>query len=142
MRPSTVSTQIPNSIGPIERERNPMNVLIVDDSKAMRMIVTRTLKQAGLTLDSVKEASNGQEAFDAIQESRPDLVLCDWNMPEKNGIELLQDLRDSGCDVTFGFVTSECTTEMRTEAKEKGAAFFVTKPFTADTLKTSIEGAV
>lgn len=119
-----------------------MNILVVDDSKAMRMIVTRTLGQAGLAESRIDEATNGQEAFDAIRKSQPDLVLSDWSMPEKSGIELLRDLRESGNDVTFGFVTCECTPEMKSEAMESGAAFFVTKPLTAEVLRSSIDGAI
>lgn len=119
-----------------------MNILIVDDSKAMRMIVSRTLRQAGYGDHAFQEACNGAEALDSIKESRPDLVLCDWNMPEKSGIELLQDLRASGIDVTFGFVTSEGTMEMRQQAVDSGAAFFVTKPFTADTFQQALSSVI
>ena len=56
-----------------------MNVLIVDDSKASRMIVRRALRQAGFDLDEVLEAANGLEALDAITEKRPDVVLNCWN---------------------------------------------------------------
>ncbi len=119
-----------------------MNILIVDDSKAMRMIVTRTLKQAGLGGNSFSEAGNGREALESIQEAQPDLVLCDWNMPEMNGIELLQALRSEGCEVTFGFVTSEGTPEMRQQASDSGAAFFVTKPFTAETFQEALSSVM
>jgi len=57
-----------------------MKVLVVDDSKAMRMIVRRALRQTGLDLD-VSEAENGQAAFHQLTETRFDFVLSDWNMP-------------------------------------------------------------
>ena len=109
-----------------------MNVLIVDDSKAMRMIVSRTLRQAGYGDGSLREAADGAEALAAIQSEKPDLVLSDWNMPEMNGIELLRALRAEGSDVRFGFITSESTDEMREQAKAAGAEFLLAKPFTAD----------
>jgi two-component system chemotaxis response regulator CheY len=113
-----------------------MNILVVDDSRAMRMIVIRTLRQAGFDGLSVTEAANGAEAFTAIKTARPDLVLSDWNMPEMSGIELLRTLRRSGEDVPLGFVTSEGSEEMRQIASDAGALFLIAKPFTAETFTT------
>jgi len=114
-----------------------MDVLIVDDSKAMRMIVKRTLRQAGLTA-TVREATNGKEALEAVDAQRPDLILSDWNMPEMNGLELLQALAAQGTSVKFGFVTSEGTPNMRSLAEENGAHFLIAKPFDADTFRTHL----
>ncbi|RZO57923.1 MAG: response regulator, partial [Sandaracinaceae bacterium] len=75
-----------------------MKVLVVDDSKAMRMIVRRALRQTGLDLD-VSEAENGQAAFHQLTETRFDFVLSDWNMPEMNGYELLQRIKAEGIPV-------------------------------------------
>ena len=86
-----------------------MKILIVDDSKAMRMIVTRTLRQAGFADHDYLEAADGAEGLAVVAAERPDLVLSDWNMPEVSGIEFLQKLRASGYDTRFGFVTSEST---------------------------------
>jgi two-component system, chemotaxis family, chemotaxis protein CheY len=120
-----------------------MNILIVDDSKAMRMIVRRTLQQAGFDQGhQVAEAANGAEALRAIRSSRPDLVLSDWNMPEMSGIELLTTLRAEGVDVKFGFVTSEGTERMRAEANAAGALFLISKPFTADDFRKSLAAVV
>ena len=66
-----------------------MKILIVDDSKVMRSIVKRTLRQAGFGNHDVVEAGNGAEGLEQVSEHTPDLVLCDWNMPEMNGIEML-----------------------------------------------------
>jgi two-component system chemotaxis response regulator CheY len=114
-----------------------MRILIVDDSRAMRMIVARTLKQTGRPA-KVSEASNGLEALGAIRDDAPDLVLSDWNMPEMTGIELLRTLRAEGSDVPFGFVTSETTAEMREQAILAGARFLIAKPFTADDLDEAL----
>ncbi len=106
-----------------------MNIMIVDDSKAMRMIITRTLRQAGFE-GSVVEASNGAEAFEILQSSIPDLVLCDWNMPVMNGIELLEKITETAMQVKLGFVTTESSALMRARAMDAGALFFISKPFT------------
>jgi two-component system chemotaxis response regulator CheY len=107
-----------------------MRVLIVDDSRAMRMIVRRTLRQAGYGHHTFDEAVDGAEALAMIRKAAPDLVLADWNMPVMNGLELLQILKKDGCNVPFGFVTSEGTPEMRTLASQHGANFLIAKPFT------------
>jgi two-component system chemotaxis response regulator CheY len=115
-----------------------MKVLIVDDSRVMRQIVTRTLRQAGYTDLALVEASNGLEAYDVVQKESPDLVLSDWNMPEMNGFDLLRSLRGGGHPVPFGFVTSESTQEMRDKASAAGALFLVAKPFTPESFKEAL----
>ncbi len=115
-----------------------MKVLIVDDSKAMRMIVTRTLRQAGYGGAEIREAENGAQALVAIRADKPDLVLCDWNMPEMSGIELLSTLNQQGPKVRFGFVTSEGTDSMRERARQEGALFLIAKPFTAESFGTAL----
>ncbi|MBX7148499.1 response regulator [bacterium] len=119
-----------------------MNILVVDDSKAMRMIVLRNLKQAGFENHNFIEAENGKDALAKINASPPDLILSDWNMPEMKGIELLQELKKAGKAIKFGFVTSESTDEIKNLAKENGALFVITKPFTAETFKMTLEGIV
>ena len=119
-----------------------MKILIVDDSKAMRMIVLRTLRQAGFADHTFVEAANGQEALTAIRSDPPGLVLSDWNMPELSGIQLLQALRAEGQAVKFGFVTSEGTPEMRKLAQDSGAAFLITKPFTAEVFQEQLKPLV
>ena len=98
-----------------------MRILIVDDSKAMRMIVRRTLRQAGFEGLDELEAANGKEALSIVEARSPDLVLSDWNMPEMSGLELLQELKGRGNSVKFGFVTSESTPDMRAAALQAGA---------------------
>ncbi len=108
-----------------------MKILVVDDSKAMRMIVKKTLRQAGYQGHEIREASDGNEALGVIHDWQPDVVLSDWNMPNMNGIELLQALQSEGFSGVFGFVTTECSSKMRQTAEEGGAKFLITKPFTA-----------
>ena len=115
-----------------------MDVLVVDDSMAMRMIVVKTAKKAGLGNARFRQAANGQEALVAIKEKRPDLVLSDWNMPEMTGIELLESLNEEEIDVKFGFVTTEATTQMRSRARKAGALFLLAKPFTVDTFEQAM----
>jgi two-component system, chemotaxis family, chemotaxis protein CheY len=115
-----------------------MKILVVDDSKAMRMIVIRTLRQAGFDGHEIIEAENGALGLESIAANKPDIVLSDWNMPEMTGIELLTALRAKGDSTTFGFVTSETTPEMREQAITGGASFVLAKPFTPEEMAESI----
>lgn len=119
-----------------------MKILVVDDSKAMRMIVIRTLKQTALSGVTILEANNGAEALNIIADQKPDLVLSDWNMPEMKGIDLLKNLRAAGNSIRFGFITSESSPEVRKEAEDAGAAFLVTKPFTPNSFEAAIAPAL
>ena len=116
-----------------------MKILIADDSRVMRQIVTRTLRQAGFDGHDLVEASDGQEALDKALAEKPDLVLSDWNMPQLTGVEVLRQLRANGVQVPFGFITSEGSPEMRKVAEAAGALFLVTKPFTADTFRDVLD---
>jgi two-component system, chemotaxis family, chemotaxis protein CheY len=112
-----------------------MQIMVVDDSKAMRSIVMRAVRQAGYESVAFVEATNGAEALKAIRAAPPDLVLADWNMPEMSGIELLKTLRAEGNLIKLGFVTSESDPSMRDLAFQSGASFMITKPFTPDAIK-------
>jgi len=111
-----------------------MKILVVDDSKAMRMIVKRNLSQVpGFGDIETIEAASGAEALELVRGgAAPDLILSDWNMPEMTGIEFLRALRADGVLIPFGFVTSESQPEMRAQGIEAGAAFLLAKPFTPD----------
>jgi CheY-like chemotaxis protein len=76
-----------------------MKVLLVDDNKAMRVMVRRALLQTGLQGLHVEEAENGSDALEKLALQLPDLILSDWSMPEMTGIELLRELRARGCAV-------------------------------------------
>ena len=115
-----------------------MKILIVDDSKAMRLIIRRTLRKAELDNHDFAEASNACQALEMIEAEQPDLIMVDWNMPEMTGIEMIQELKNRGISVNTGFITSEGTNDFRQQAIEAGAKFFITKPFTVETIKTQL----
>ena len=116
-----------------------MKILIADDSRVMRQIVIRTLRQAGHGGHDIVEAENGREALEMVHAEAPDLVLSDWNMPEMNGIDMLHALRASGQTVPFGFVTSEGSPEMVARAEQAGAMFVITKPFTPESFQQKLD---
>lgn len=119
-----------------------MRVLIADDSKAMRMIVLRTLRQTGMNVDEVMEAEDGAVALAAVADFAPDIILSDWNMPNKTGIEFLRELRAAGNKTPFGFVASESNPAMREQAIEAGAQFLLCKPFNADQFEEIVGSVV
>jgi two-component system chemotaxis response regulator CheY len=116
-----------------------MKILVADDSRVMRQIVVRTLRQAGYGDAEVVEASSGAEGLTMVSSEQPDLVLSDWNMPEMTGLEFLTALRSSGDGRPFGFVTSEGSTQMRDLATEAGALFLIAKPFTPDAFREVLQ---
>lgn len=115
-----------------------MNILVVDDSKTIRMLVKRNLKQAGFEHATIHEAEDGAQGL-ALATGQPlDLILSDWNMPEMSGLEFLTALRAAGNETTFGFITSESTPAYRDQAIAAGASFLLTKPFNADSFAEAL----
>lgn len=115
-----------------------MKIMIVDDSTAMRMIVKKTLRQAGFEGHEIVEAEDGAKALAAITCAPPDLVLSDWNMPNMTGLQLLQALGAARLAIKFGFITTEATPDMRVRAAGAGAKFLISKPFTAEAFKRTL----
>lgn len=122
-----------------------MLVLVVDDSRAMRMIVLSHLRKAGFSSHEFIEAENGKIALDLVLSKEPDVILSDWNMPEMTGIQLLTELdrlvKEKKLDKLpkFVFVTSESTFEMISQAENLGAKGFITKPFTVEIFEAKLE---
>ena len=111
-----------------------MNVLIVDDFATMRRILRNILRQIGFT--SITEADNGKAALTELKKQQFGLILCDWNMPEMSGFELLQNLKSDEelKDVPFVMVTAEAKKENIIDAVKAGVSSYVVKPFTAETI--------
>ena len=110
-------------------------VLVVDDSRAMRQIIIRTLRQAGWRNFQADQAHDGAQALAMATERRPDLVLADWHMPKRDGLELLRGLRMHGLEMPFCFVTSETSPRMRESALAAGALGLITKPFSPEVFR-------
>ncbi|KGM13837.1 response regulator [Cellulomonas bogoriensis] len=116
-----------------------MRVLVADDSRVMRQIVIRTLRQAGYDWWEISEVADGAAALEHVKTEKPDFVLSDWNMPEMTGIDLLRTMRSQGIDIPLGFVTSEGSAEMREQAEAAGALFLIAKPFNAEIFRETID---
>ena len=121
-----------------------MKVLVVDDSSAMRAILTRMLKELGAT---VTQAGDGIEAVGRLDAGdRPDFVLLDWNMPHMDGLSCVQAIRARPelRDVRIVMVTTETEMEQVRAALDAGADEYVMKPFTPEILvaKLSLLGVL
>ncbi len=112
-----------------------MNILVVDDSATMRMIVVKSLRQAGFEAATVIEASGAKEALQKIAAGGIDIVLSDVNMPEISGIELIKVIKAKLPDLPVVMITTESSPEMKKTMKDAGANGIITKPFPADELK-------
>ena len=117
-----------------------LKVLIVDDSSVMRKIVERALRQAGLDLTEVLEASNGAEALAEVQKGALDLILSDINMPVMDGLELLKKLAsvEAAKGVPVVMITTEGSEARVVEALSAGAKAYLRKPFTPDQVKDRV----
>ena len=118
-----------------------MQAMVVDDSRAMRMLMGRLLKDIGF---EVAQAGDGSEALDALRErlgaGHPDgpvqLALVDWNMPEMSGIELVEAVRSDPAFAALRIVMVTTETELSqvVRALDAGADEYLMKPFTRDVL--------
>jgi len=118
------------------------DVLVVDDSAAIRKILQRVLHQTGMGIGTILEAGNGQEALEIMKVQKIGLVLTDINMPKMDGIQLLAALKASPAwrDIPVVMITTEGGETKVGEAVRLGAAAYVRKPFTADQIKEKLAG--
>jgi two-component system, chemotaxis family, chemotaxis protein CheY len=117
-----------------------IRALIVDDSSVMRKIVERSLRQAGIDLAEVREASNGAEGLGVVNEIRVDLILCDINMPVMDGIEFLRQLQgvENAKGVPVVMITTEGSESHVVQALSVGARGYIRKPFTPEQVKEHV----
>ena len=108
-------------------------VLTIDDSKAVRDMITFTLEPEGYR---VIGAENGAEGLDKLRAEKPSLVITDLNMPVMNGLDFITNARteSNGTGVPIVMLTTETAPEMRDKGKAAGATGWINKPFDADKL--------
>lgn len=116
------------------------NVLIVDDSSTMRKIITRSIRQAGLTVDGIIEAGDGIEGLHALEGNEVGLILSDINMPNMDGLEFVKKLRERGISVPIVMITTEGGEDVIREAMASGASGSIRKPFTPQQLLENLGG--
>jgi two-component system chemotaxis response regulator CheY len=114
-----------------------MRVLLADDSGTMRTIIRRSLEALGVT--GAVEAVDGMQALQLFKEGEFDLVLTDWNMPGKTGIELARDVRALNKKVPIVMITTEAERARVLEAIAAGVSDYLVKPFTTEVLRQKLE---
>ena len=114
-------------------------ILVVDDSKMIRLLLTQTIIGVGY---EALEASNGKEALEVLKAESENikLILLDWNMPEMNGYEFLQVMRENNAykDILVMMVTTEGERVHVIKALKFGVTNYLTKPFTPEDIATKI----
>ncbi len=118
------------------------DVLVVDDSAAIRKILQRVLRQTGMAIRNIFEAGDGQQALELLSSNTVSLVLTDINMPKMDGLQLLGALKASEAwrSIAVVMITTEGGEAKVGEAVRLGAAGYVRKPFTADQIKEKLVG--
>lgn len=115
-----------------------MRVLLADDSGTMRTIIRRSLESVGV--GTVVEAADGLQALELFKAGAGfDLVLTDWNMPGKTGIELIRDIRAIDKKTPIVMITTEAEKSRVIEAIQAGVTDYLVKPFTTDVLRAKLE---
>ena len=101
-------------------------VLVVDDDIKLLKMLKRTMVFENL---DVLTATNGREALEVVQQEAPDLLIVDWMMPEMDGLELIQHLRDANNRMPILMLTARDAVENRVFGLESGADDYLVKPF-------------
>lgn len=114
-----------------------MNVLLADDSGTMRAIQRRCLAKLGI--EHVCEAEDGAQALALFETQAFDVVLTDWNMPNMDGLTLLQEIRKRNRDIPVVMITTEAERSRVVQAIQFGVSDYLVKPFTPDGLREKIE---
>ena len=119
-----------------------MNVktLLADDSGTMRKIIIRSLNAVGIT--DITEAADGQEAITLFGQGQFDLVLTDWNMPNKTGLDVIEAIRAAGSKVPILMVTTEAEKRRVLDAIRAGVTDYLVKPFEADDLRAKLDNVL
>jgi two-component system, chemotaxis family, chemotaxis protein CheY len=117
-----------------------LNILVVDDSTAIRKILIRVLRQTALAIGEIFEARDGLEALDIVRNHPLNLILSDINMPNLDGLGLLAELKGNAQwrDLPVVMITTEGGEEKVSQAIKLGSAAYIRKPFTAEQIQEKI----
>jgi two-component system, chemotaxis family, chemotaxis protein CheY len=113
-----------------------ISALVADDSGTMRKIIIRSLNALGIT--SVTEAGDGSQAVAMFKPGAFHLVLTDWNMPGKTGIDVIKEIRAQDAAVPIIMITTEAEKTRVIQAIQAGVTDYLVKPFTADMLREKL----
>jgi two-component system chemotaxis response regulator CheY len=117
-----------------------LNILIVDDSETTRAVIGKTLGIAGVPVNQVFEASNGEEALKLLEDNWVDVVFSDINMPVMGGVEMIERMYENGLLKTIPviIVSTEGNSSRIEQLKERGISAYLRKPFTPESISRVI----
>jgi CheY-like chemotaxis protein len=107
------------------KDRGTFSVLVVDDAAFSRRMLRKYVEAEGYT---VLEATNGQQALEMVQQHQPDCILTDLLMPDVDGFQLLETLRNQGWNIPIAIITADIQDASRQRGSELGAAKIINKP--------------
>ncbi len=128
-----------NTVGNIG-DSNVVKALVVDDSTVMRKIIMRQLVAAGV--DDIDEATDGEQALEAISMHDYSVVMMDWNMPNMTGIDAVRAIREQGNMVPIIMVTTESERSRILEAIKTGVNDYIMKPFSEVELVETVKNVL
>lgn len=114
-----------------------MRVLLADDSATMRTIIRRSLDNLGFS--GTVEAADGSQAIEQFKSGGIDIVLTDWNMPGKSGLDVVKEIRAINKSVPIVMITTEAEKDRVLTAIQAGISDYLVKPFTNDALRAKLE---
>ena len=117
------------------------NILLVDDSVTVRAVINKTLQLAGVEINEIHEAANGQEGLQVLQDNWVDLVFADISMPVMDGLEMVERMSEDGLleNIPVVVVSSAGSEQRIAHLKEKGVRAFVHKPFTPEQIREVVD---
>lgn len=120
------------------------NILVVDDSKTVRKMISRAIDVAGIDVNELREAGDGEEALVLLREKWIDLVLTDINMPRMDGMQLVDEMWSDDLlrQIPVIVVSTEGSEQRIAELWEKGIRGYLRKPFTPENIKAAVESAL
>ncbi|HAR61844.1 MAG: hypothetical protein DKM50_11955 [Candidatus Margulisiibacteriota bacterium] len=115
------------------------SILVVDDSRSLRMVIRKLLESTDYLFSNIYEAGNGKEALDLLKDNEVNMVLTDINMPEMDGINLVKVMKMREYDIPTIVVSTDASQETVITAIKFGAKGYIKKPFSADKIKDVLD---
>lgn len=115
-------------------------IMVVDDSETIRSVLERTIGMTKLPVDAIIQAENGRDALEKLADNWVDIVFTDINMPEMNGIELVDEMNNHAeyQDIPVVIVSTEGSKSRIEQLRQKGVKGYLRKPFTPENIRDII----
>lgn len=115
------------------------SVLIVDDSRSLRLVIRKLIESTSFFFDNIYEAENGAVALELLEKNKVDMIFSDINMPVMNGVEFIRQMKEKSISIPTVVITTDASKDTVIDTVRNGAVGYIKKPFTADKIKEMIE---